>query len=220
MVTLLTNVLSVVDFVTLVAAVLVERGNDIVEESEFLDRLDLVLASSRVEVVVGALEDEAETLRHESDLVGLTPAEEEKSQLADTIVLGHLVHAGLPAVFSSLQAVVALHALQSLLLVLRVGLLRGLAGLASPPVGLSELHVGKSNRVIEIKMSSKVPAAVVGVLTSDVVGMEREKSLVGRHAGSTGVEQGHQVVEHVAHAVTLETELSCQVEEDVFDLLL
>jgi len=69
-------------------------------------------------------------------------------------------------------------------------------------------------------VSSKVPATVVGVVTTDVVGVERQKSLVGRHTRSTRIEQGHEVVEHVSHAVTLETEFGCQVEENVLNLLL
>ena len=86
-VTLLSDVLALEDLVTLISAVLVQRCDGVVEESELLDRLDAVLASRRVEEVVRALVDEAENLRHVTDLVGLTPAEEVESNLADSVVL-------------------------------------------------------------------------------------------------------------------------------------
>lgn len=53
-------------------------------------------------------EDEAERFWHETDLVGLTPAEQEERKLASTIVLKHPVHLGLPPVLSGLKAIVAL----------------------------------------------------------------------------------------------------------------
>ena len=95
-----------------------------------------------------------------------------------------------------------------------------LSSLLCLAIFLAELHVGKSNRVVQIKVGGKVPLAVVGVVAADVVGVKGEESLVGRHARCTRIEQSHQVIEHVAHAVTLETELGGQIEEDVFDLLL
>ena len=103
-----TDVLTIHDFVALVAAILVQRGDDITEISSLLNRLNALLALGRMEVVLGTLEDEAETFRHESNLVGLTPAEEEKRNLPNTLMLRHPVHLCLPAVFRCLQAVVPL----------------------------------------------------------------------------------------------------------------
>jgi len=86
-ITLLSDVLALEDLVTLISAVLVQRCDGVVEESELLDGLNTVLASRRVEEVVGALVDEAEDLRHVTDLVGLTPTEKVESNLADPVVL-------------------------------------------------------------------------------------------------------------------------------------
>jgi hypothetical protein len=86
-VTLLADVLALVDLVTLISAVVVQRCDGVVEESELFYRLDAVLASGRVEEVVGALVDEAHDFGHVTDLVGLTPAEEVESNLTHTVVL-------------------------------------------------------------------------------------------------------------------------------------
>ena len=138
-------------------------------------------------------------------------------------MLRHAVHARLPAVFSCLQTVVTLVSVKSFLLVAWVLaglLLSGLAGLAGPAASFSKVHVGKANSIIQVQMGGKVPPAVVGIFSTNVIGMEGQKSLVWRHAGGTRIEQSHEMIVHVAHAVTLEAELSGQVQEDILDLLL
>ena len=188
------HVLAVDNFKALIAEILIDGGDGAVEEGELLDRLDLALALGRHHVVVCALEDEAKTFWHEAHLIGLAPAEEVEGDLPNTVLLRHAVHARLPAELGSLQAIVAFQALQSLCLVLGVligFLLRGLASLARFPIGLAQLHVGEANRVVKIQMRGKVPSTIVRVFATNVVSMEREQGLVGRHAGGPGVELRH-----------------------------
>lgn len=69
-------------------------------------------------------------------------------------------------------------------------------------------------------MGSKVPTAVISILTANVVGVERKQSLVGSHTRGSRVELHHEVIVHVTHAVPLETKLVDEVQEDLLDLLL
>jgi hypothetical protein len=85
---------------------------------------------------------------------------------------------------------------------------------------LAKLHVGETNGIVEIEVSGKVPLAVVGIFATNVIGVKRKERLIRGHARCTRIKQNHQVIEHVAHAVTLETELGGQIKEDVLNLLL
>jgi len=91
-ITLSADVLAVEDFVTLISAVVVQRSDYVVQVGELLNGLNLVLANRRVEVIVCTLEDETHQFRHETDLVGFTPAKKVESNLSNTVVLRHLVH--------------------------------------------------------------------------------------------------------------------------------
>ena len=129
-VTLSANVHSVRNLVTLISHILVQRSDNVVQEGELLDRLNKGLASGRVEVIVRALENEAQALGHETNLVGFTPAKEIQSDLSNSIMLRHLVHTGLPAILGGLETVITLKILESfgftrfgVLLLLLVGLL-------------------------------------------------------------------------------------------------
>jgi hypothetical protein len=62
MVALTAYVFPIHDFIALITAILVKRRDDLVEISEFFDRLNSVLTLGRIVVVVGAFEDEAKTL--------------------------------------------------------------------------------------------------------------------------------------------------------------
>ena len=213
-----TDVNTFVDLVTLIAAVAIQRGDDVVEEGELLNRFDHVLAGGRVQVVIGALEEEAQTLGHEADLVGLAPDQKIKGELSHTVMLRHPVHTSLPTEFSRLQRVVTLQLLKDFGFVLglvTLGLLLGALQAA-----LLALEVGETDGIIQIQMGSEIPLAVVCVVATNVIGMERKKGLVGGHAGSAGVEKRHEMVVHVAHAVTLETKLCAQIQEDILHLLL
>jgi hypothetical protein len=48
-----------------------------------------------------------------------------------------------------------------------------------------------TDSIVEVELSSKVPLAVVGVLTTDIISMESDKGLVWGHAGSPRVEKMH-----------------------------
>lgn len=74
--------------------------------------------------------------------------------------------------------------------------------------------------VVEVELGGEIPFAVVGVLTSDIVGVEGDESLGWRHTRRAGVELDHEMIVHVPHRVPLETEFVRQVDEDVLDLLL
>lgn len=215
------DVLAIDDLVTLIAAVLVERCDDLFQVGTFFDRLGSVLAFRALVVVVRTFEDEAETLGHKSDLIGFTPAKEEESDLSDALVLGHSVHASLPSVLGSFETVVTLEFFESLFHVLGILIFRcGLSCFPRSAVRLPELHVRKADGVIKVEVSSKVPFSVVGVIPSDVVGMEGQKGLVGSHTGCTGIQKRHEMVVHVSHAISLETKLGGKVHKDVLDFLL
>ena len=87
MVFLASDELAILNLITLIAAILVQWRNDVIQIGAFLDGLDSVLTLRSREVVKCAFEDESETFGHEADLVGLTPAEKEQSNLPNTIVL-------------------------------------------------------------------------------------------------------------------------------------
>lgn len=168
MVALAADVDAIENLVPLVPAVPVERRNDIVEKGELLDRLDHVLAGGRVEVVVGALEDEAQALGHEADLIRLAPAEQVEGELAHAVVLRHAVHARLPAELGGFQRVVALEVLEGLGLVL--GILLALLVLALPAQALA-LDVGEADGVVLVEVGGEIPLAVVRIVAANVVGV-------------------------------------------------
>ena len=216
------NVFAVIYLVTLITEEVVQWRNNVVQKGALFDRLHAVLASRRMVKVVGALVDEAESLGTEPNLISLTPAEQVESNLANSVVLRHAVHARFPAILGGFQAVVALESAQSFLLIVRVltSLSFGsFASFTSPAVSFAEFHVGKTNRIVEIEMSCEVPPSVVGILSTNVVRVQRQKSLVRGHTRSTRIQQCHQMVELVSHTVSLETELGSEIEEDFLDLL-
>ena len=162
------------DFETLVSEVLVQGSDDLVQVCELLHRFHPILAFGRIQVVQGALVDEAETFGHETDLIRLTPAEQVESNLSGPIMLRHPIHTRLPAILGSFQAVVTFQALQGLSLILRVliSLLLGCStGFSSSSVGFSELHVGETDSIVKIEVGCKIPASVIGIIASDVIGV-------------------------------------------------
>jgi hypothetical protein len=168
-------------------------------------RLDSILALGTAVVVVCALEDEAKAFGYESDLGSFTPAEQEEGNLAETIILAHIVHGLSPPSQGAIETLLCTGFLGSLALTA--------GGLEALKAGVLDLTDG----IIEIELSGKIPFAIVCVLTADVVGVQRQERLVGRHSGSSGVEKLHKEVEHVTHRVALKPEFLSQVEEDVFD---
>src|SRR5690606_14561498 len=145
---------------------------------------------------------------HEPYLVGFTPAKEIKGNLTNTLMLRHAVHFSLPSVFCCFQAIVALQILEALLrgvLVLLI-LFGCCASLHCSPASFAELHVCESNSIIQVQLCCKVPFSVIGVLTSNIVGMQRKKSLIGSHSRGARIEQNHEMVVHIPHRITLESE--------------
>jgi hypothetical protein len=168
-------------------------------------RFDSILALWATIVVVCALEDEPKALGDESDLGGLTPAEQEEGNLAETIVLAHVVHSLSPPPQGAIETFLC------------PGLLAPLAftagGLEALKAGVLDLTDG----IIKIELSSKIPFTIVCVLTADVVSVQGQERLVGRHSRSARVEKLHEEVEHITHRIALKPEFLSQVEENVFD---
>jgi len=67
------------------------------EVESLWDGIDAVLAIGGAVVVIGAFENKAEALGHESDLRCFSPAKEIKGYLTHTVVLGHVVHCLTPS---------------------------------------------------------------------------------------------------------------------------
>lgn len=199
------------DLVALIADEAIERPNDGAKVEAFWYRFDAVLALGAAVVVVRTLEDEAKALGHEANLGGLSPAEEVEGELAHAVVARHLGHGLTPATVRRVESLDRGGCRGRL----DAGLARGLASESAYAA-----RVGLADGVVEVELSGKVPLAVVGVLSSDVVGVEGEEGLVGRHARGARVELDHEVVVHVAHRIALESELVGEVDEDVLDLLL
>ena len=71
----ITDILAVDDLKDLISEESVERLDDGSQVETFGHWLDSVLTLGRAVVVIGTLEDEAHKFRHETDLVGFSPAE-------------------------------------------------------------------------------------------------------------------------------------------------
>jgi hypothetical protein len=204
--------LAVDNFVTLISQELVQWLDNGSEVKTFGNGILSVLAFGRSVIVVGALEDEAQTFRHESDLGSLTPTEQVKGDLSKSVILRHVVHGRPP---SSGCGIVRL--------LLGSGSL-GLDVLLSSPGDRADSSetgvVHGSDSIVKIELGGKVPFSVVGVFTSNVVCVEGEKSLVGRHSRCSRVELDHEKVVDISGRVLLETEFIGKVDENILDLLL
>ena len=102
-VSLPSNIFAIELLITLIAKETIEGLDNGVEVQPFGDGVDAVLAFGRSVVVVGALEDEAHALRHESNIAGFTPAEKVESDLTETVVLAHVVHRIAPTVKGAIE---------------------------------------------------------------------------------------------------------------------
>ncbi len=180
--------LAVDDLVPLVAKEAVERLDDAAEVEALGHRLDAVLALGRAVVVVGALKNEAEALGDEADLCGLTPTKEVERDLAQAVVLRHVVHGGAPAADGAVERLFRRR--------------ERLALLACDRLDAREARVLRGpDRVVEVELGRKIPLAVVGVLAADIVGVQGQEGLVGGHARGARVELDHEKVEDVARGV-------------------
>jgi hypothetical protein len=129
-------------------------------------------------VVIHTFEDEAEVFGDKSDLSCLSPAKEIKGYLVHAVILGHVIYC-LMLVFKGT----------------REGLLGVAVATATLRAEVLETQIlGMANSIIEVKLCSKVPLAIVCVLTTDIVGMEGEKCLIGRHLRYAAVKEVHRKV--------------------------
>ena len=136
------------------------------------NRIGSVLTLGATVVVVGALEDEAHALGHETDVTTLSPAHEKEGQLAETIIVTHIVHGIPPTVQGAVQRFTACG--------LNKAALDGTQSLKARVLGLSD-------GIVEVELSGKIPLAVVCMLAANIIGMKGEEGLIRRHAGGTGV---------------------------------
>ena len=159
--------LSVNDLVSLVTNEAIERLDDRSQIEAFLDGVHPVLTLRRAVVIVCALEDEAQALGDEPHLRGLAPAEQPECDLAHTVVLAHVVHRLPPSLHRALKRL------------LRCAL--GASTLLHRLEALQARILRLPDRVVKVQLRGEVPFAVVRVLPTNVVRVQREQSLVRRH---------------------------------------
>jgi hypothetical protein len=145
----------------------------------FWDGINAILALGRAVVVICAFENKAETLGNEADRCSLSPTKEVKGYLTHAVVLRHVVHCLTPTFEGTGQRFLGMAA----------------AATTLRPKALKTWILSMTNGIVEIKLGSKVPLAVICVLAPDVVRVKSEECLVGGHAGRTAVKQVHREVE-------------------------
>ena len=193
---------AILDLVTLVANIAIEGFDNCSEIKTLWYWFDAVLAFRRSVIVVCTLENEAEALRNEANLGGFSPAQQVKRDLAEAVILRHVVHSLPPPVESTVESLFG----------------TGFARFFDRIKALESGILGLADGIIEVKLGSKVPFAIVCMATTDVVRMECEKGLIRGHSRGPRVKELHEEVEHVPHRVTLEAKLLGQVEKNIFDL--
>lgn len=171
--------LAVDHLVPLIAHEAIERLNGALEVKSFGYRVNPILAIRTSIVVVRALEDEAQALGREAHVSRLGPAQQPERNLPQAIVLAHVVHRIAPAIERAVE---------------RLGARRLYIALdTAQPLQTRVLRL--SHSIIEVELRSKVPFAVVGMLTTDIVRMNGNQRLVGRHTRRARVEKLHEEVE-------------------------
>jgi hypothetical protein len=151
------------DLISLISQKLVERLDDGSKVKTLGNGVDTVLTFGRSVVIVCALEDEAKTFWHESDLSSFTPTKQVEGDLTKSVILRHVVHGGPPSTGGGIER---------LLLGSRSFCLDILLSSPGDRSDTSETRVvDGSDGVVEIELSGKVPFSVVGVFTSNVVGV-------------------------------------------------
>lgn len=150
------------DFISLITDKSVKRLCDRPQVQALGDRLDTILAFRGSIVVVRALEDEAEAFGGKSNLGGFTPAKEIKRYLSEAVVLAHVAHCLSPAVKCGAEGFF-------------VGRTFGASlRLESVKTGVLCLADG----VVKVELGGKIPFAIVGVVTTDIISMQTEQCLI------------------------------------------
>jgi len=141
------DVFAIVNLVALIAHVLIERGNDIVEIIPFLERFVARLTFRRAKIIVATFEDEGKTFRNKTNLIGLTPTTQIQRKLPCTIMLRHLIHLCLPTILGGFKTIVALQFFKCTFIDLSLtGFLGSCSCLASTFIGMSaEFDVGETD---------------------------------------------------------------------------
>jgi hypothetical protein len=137
-------------------------------------------------IIIRALEDKAEAFRHETNLSSFTPAKQIQRNLTETVILAHVVHSLAPPLESSGER----------LFVRRPSFAAGGAKAVEARI------LCLAHSIIKVKLCGKVPFSVVGIVTTDVVGMEGEEGLVRGHAGCPTIQEMHQEVKLEKRKVT------------------
>jgi hypothetical protein len=140
----------------------VKGFNNRAKVEAFWDGVDAILALGRAVVVIRAFEDKAEALGNEADLRSFSPAKEVKGYLAHAVVLRHVVHCLTPAFEGTSQRFLGMVA----------------AAATLRPEALETWVLGMTNGIVEIKLCSKVPLAVICVLAPDVVRVKGKECLI------------------------------------------
>jgi hypothetical protein len=179
MITFSSHELAINRLVALITNEPIKGLNDSAKVKAFWDGIDAILALGRAVVVVRAFEDKAEALGNKSDLSRLSPTKEVEGYLAHAVILGHVVHCLTPAFEGTSKRLLGMAAATATL----------------GPEALKTWVLSMTNGIIEIKLGSKVPLAVICVLPPDVVRVKGEECLVGRHARRTAIKQVHREVE-------------------------
>ena len=108
----------------------------------------------------------------------LSPAKEIKGYLVHAVILGHVTYRLMPAFEGTCE-----------------GLLRVAVATTMLRVEVLETRIlDMANSIVEVKLCGKVPLAIVCMLTTDIVGMEGEKCLIGRHSRCMAVKEVHHKV--------------------------
>jgi hypothetical protein len=171
--------LAVNGLIALITNEAVKGLNNRAKVEAFWDGIDAILALRRAVVVIRAFEDKAEALGNEADLRCFSPAKQVKGYLTHAVVLRHVIHCLTPTFEGTSQGF--------------LGMVTATATLR--PEALKAWVLSMTNGIVEIKLGSKVPLAVICVLAPDVVRVEGEECLVGGHARRTTVKQVHREVE-------------------------
>jgi hypothetical protein len=101
MILLPSHKLAIDDLIALITDETVQRFDHCAEVQTLRYWVNPVLALRRPIVVIGAFEDETQTLRHEPHLCSLAPAEQVQCDLSEPVVLAHVVHCLTPSFLSS-----------------------------------------------------------------------------------------------------------------------
>src|SRR5258708_39215912 len=98
MISLSSHELAIHDFIALIPYKPIEGINNRRQIYSLRNGIRPVLTLRTSVVIIGALEDEAQTLRYEANVASFSPAQKIKSKLSEAVILTHIVHRITPTV--------------------------------------------------------------------------------------------------------------------------